>query len=191
MASLLCICSIERQWGEREDEHIQVKQQPRGRGTHHQVLSLASDQVKQKLQSGLPSKWVPWRGSLTVCVCIFSLSSNIHSDVKRKRFPELFWSPGCRICMLWPVLGLFHHNPHMWSCWSQKYLSHSGGRELCTGVLSQSSPLLFPSDHQISFSLMLLGVVVLYQRRSLAPLIQRQCRSVIYLGKRTVPINNK
>lgn len=32
--------------------------------------------------------------------------------------------------------------------------------------------------------------MVPYQKRLLAPLIQRQCSSVIYLGKKIVPINN-
>lgn len=43
--AFLCVLPLERQWEEREVEHIPARQQPSGEGSHLEVLSPASDQV--------------------------------------------------------------------------------------------------------------------------------------------------
>lgn len=94
--------------------------------------------------------------------------------------------------MLCPVLVLFHHCCHMLPARVKKYLSHSGGRELCAAVLSPPYPsFLFPSHHQISFCLTGLGCGGTITKGTISAFDTRQCSSVIYLGKEMVPTNNE
>lgn len=125
------------------------------------------------------------------CVmCSSNLSSNVCSDFKTKYFSKLCSFPGSRICMLWPVLGLFHRYCHMLSDTIRSCFP-TAGRELSIAVLSPPSlSLLFPWDNQVSFFSLLLGVVVPYQKILLVPLQQTQQSSVIYLCQKIVPINN-